>query len=409
MRSRKPEGPYSEPWTIDVDSIDPSHFVDGDGSHYMVISPGVNIVPLSPDCSRAVGEPECVWPGTGEKAPEGPHIFRKDGWYYAMLAEGGTGYGHRITCARSRSLRGPYVPSPHNPLLMQTDPSSPIQRTGHGKLVQTSRGDWWILYLCGRPNGGEYTTLGRETALEPVRWTEDGWFVINEGAGPSLRNTAPDLPEDRPAAGDGRLAPWRDDFDSSLLSPDWEFARNPDPSSWSLTERPGFYRIWTRDPGPDSIGAKNILLRRETSHYYEARTSLEFEPSAEGEEAGLICYYGIRNHVKLSVVRAHSGARALRLAENRNGSVTAIGELRDIPRGPVCLCVRVEGQRRSFFAGDRFLGVVEDASFLSDEGVLVGKHHTGTLVGLFAHAGLSGRRAAADFDYFDYLPSPGRA
>jgi xylan 1,4-beta-xylosidase len=399
MTSKRAEGPYSKPLFLDVDNIDPSHFVDGDGRHYMVISPGVNLVPLSADCSKVAGDPVLLWAGTGERAPEGPHLFRKDGWYYALLAEGGTGFGHRITCARSRALLGPYEASPYNPVLMQRDGEAPIQRAGHGKLVQTPAGDWWILYLCGRFNEGRFTTLGRETALDPVGWTEDGWFVVNDRKGPSRFQRAPDLPE----------VPYEeayfDDFDSPTLAMNWQFLRNPDPASWSLAQRPGHYRIWTGDHDLDSIQAKNTLLRREKHHAYSASLVLDFSPTGEGEQAGLTCYYGIRNHVKLCLT--YGNGRRIRLVENRNGRVACLGELIDVPEGPVRLKVRVRGQARDFFASAggeawRAVGTVRDASFLSDEGVMEGKHHTGTLVGMYATNGGDGARIAADFDSFDY-------
>jgi len=276
--SDKPEGPYSKPAWLEVDSIDPSHFVDDDGTHYIVIAPGVRIVKLSDDCTRVVEPPVQVWRGSGERASEGPHILRKDGWYYAIVAEGGTGYGHGINVGRSKSLYGPYEPSPYNPVMRQLDPEAPIQRAGHGKLVQTQAGDWWVYYLCGRQNGGRYTTVGRETALDPVRFTDDGWFVVNEGKGPSIVQTAPKLPK--------TVFPKQDfdDFDGGTLGPDWEFVRNPDYGTFSLTERKGYARIWTRDGQLFEIRAKNTLVRRERELRYSAETKLEFEPTLDGEQ-----------------------------------------------------------------------------------------------------------------------------
>jgi len=241
MVSDKAEGPYSKPVCLEVDSIDPSHFVDDDGKRYVITAKAAQAVPLSEDSLRLAGERRTVWDGSGERASEGPHILKKDGYYYAMVAEGGTGYGHGINVGRSRELFGTYENSPYNPVMRQMNPDAPIQRAGHGKLVQDQNGQWWCYYLCGRPNGGRYTTVGRETAMDPVQWTEDGWFTVNEGKGPSLEQKAPDLPE---CIFERNLF---DDFDHEKLNPEWEFVRNPDNGSWSLTERPGYFRIWTRD------------------------------------------------------------------------------------------------------------------------------------------------------------------
>lgn len=390
-----PAGPWSRPTFLEVDNIDPSLFRDVDGTPYLVIAPGVTLVRLSPDGTRVVAEPVQVWPGTGERAPEGPHLLHKDGWYYALLAEGGTGHGHGITVARSKTLLGPYEPCPRNPVLRQTDPAGAIQRSGHGKFVQTPAGDWWVLYLCGRDNGGPFTTLGRETALDPVAWV-DGWPVVNRGRGPSATQTAPAL----------ALHPWprrsRDEFEGPGLGLDWQFVRNDDPSGWSLTQRPGYLRLYPGDHDLDTIRARNTLVRRETEHHYTATTRLEFDPDP-GQEAGLTCYYGVRNYLKLGLVRAAQGDGLwVRLTENRNGAVSVRGQLPWRGTG-IELRVVVHGQTREFSArGDgpwTTVGIATDCTFLSDEGVIEGKHHTGTMVGLYAY-GLG--RGVADFDWFDY-------
>jgi len=104
VTSKTPEGPYSTPTWLEVDAIDPSHFIDDDGKHYMVIAKAATVIPLSDDGKRVIGDPVAAWEGTGERCPEGPHIMKKDGYYYAIVAEGGTGYGHGINVARSKNL-----------------------------------------------------------------------------------------------------------------------------------------------------------------------------------------------------------------------------------------------------------------------------------------------------------------
>jgi xylan 1,4-beta-xylosidase len=398
VKSDKPEGPYSKPVIIDVDTIDPSHFIDDDGSHYMVVPPNINLVKLNEDCTKALGKPVCVWPGTGRRAPEGPHLFKKDGYYYAILAEGGTGYGHCITSARSRNLFGPYEPSPYNPIMTQRDPEALIQRAGHGKLVQTHNGDWWVLYLCSRQNEGQYTTVGRETALDPVTWTEDGWFVINELKGPSSVQIAPKLPEVK------YEEKFFDDFTEVKLGLNWQFVRNPDNSKWSLTERPGHFRIYTQEHDLCSKKAVNTLLRREKEHIYVASTKLEFSPSKCGEQAGITCYYGIRNYIKLFMT--YEEGLKVKLVENRNSNINCVGEV-SISSTTVYLKVSVNKQRREFYCSiDEkewvLVGVINDCTFLCDEGVTEGKHHTGTLVGIYANNGGNGTEVKADFDWFNF-------
>ena len=400
VTAKKPEGPWSKPAWLEVDNIDPSLFTDVDGKHYMVISPGINLVPLSQDCRRVTGKMIRVWAGTGERCPEGPHLIRHGRYYYAILAEGGTGYDHGINAARSRNLFGPYEPSPYNPLLRQFDSDAPLQRCGHGKLVEDSNGDWWIVYLCGRANGGHYTTIGRETALEPVDWTEDGWFIINKRNGPSQMNDAPDLPE-------FRVQEWTmDDFDSDTLNPTWQFVRRPSGGNWSLEERKGWLRIWTQDGTLNEIRAKNILLRREEELSYNAETKLEFDPKKDGEQAGLTCYYSTVTYVRLSVCQENG--RRLQLVINRNHGEELVASVDDLPEGPIWLQVEVRGLVRRFswsVDGVNWMlaGELKNCTYLSDEGVPDDpKRHTGTLVGLYASNGGCGSRIPADFDYFKY-------
>ncbi len=317
-----------------------------------------------------------------------------------MVAEGGTGYGHGINMARSKNMYGPYENSPHNPVMRQTDPQAPIQRCGHGKLVQDQNGQWWCYYLCGRPNQGHYTTVGRESALDPVQWTEDGWLTINGGRGPSLEQTAPDLPE---CVFERNLF---DDFNEARLNLEWEFVRNPDNGSWSLTERPGYFRIWTRDGQLNEIRSKNTLLRREQELSYRAETRLEYYPDHDGEQAGLTCYYSTATYVRCAL--CYEGGRKIQLVINRNHGEELMAEIPEVKEAPVYLKVVVEKLTRSFYYSYdgqdwQSVGVLENCIYLCDEGVPDDpKRHTGTLVGIYANNGGCGCRKSADFDYFKY-------
>ncbi len=397
MCSDKPEGPYGKPVILPVDNIDPSHFVDDDGKHYMIIAPGITVVPLSDDCTKVIGEPVQVWAGTGERCPEGPHILKKDGWYYAILAEGGTGYGHGINVGRSRSLFGTYEACPYNPVMRQTDPDALIQRTGHGKLVQTQNGDWYCTYLCGRRNGGNYTTIGRETALDPVTWTEDGWFLINGGKGPSKEQPLPNLPKD------GYTENTYEDF-TKPLSLNWEWVRNPDNSKWH-TDKNGLTLITTAGELSD-VSAKNTLVRRETELKYTAETLMDFTPEKEGQKAGLLCYYSTVTYACVSK-KIKDGKHILSLDINRNQGEEHITDT-EIENKPVFIKVCVDGlSRKWYYSYDRInyilLGTLENCIYLCDEGVPNDpKRHTGTLVGIFASKGNCKEDAEANFRYFEY-------
>ncbi|MBU8786751.1 MULTISPECIES: glycoside hydrolase family 43 protein [Bacillus] len=399
IKSDRPEGPYTKPVFIDEGSgIDPSHFVDDDGKHYMLLSPACTLFPLNDECTEITGAPSLIWEGTGRRAPEGPHLLKTNGYYYAILAEGGTGYSHSITIARSKHLYGPYEPCPHNPILTQANPDALLQRAGHGKLVKTQNGEWWAVYLCGRPNEGNFTTVGRETALDPVQWGEDDWFVINNLRGPSTIQAAPNLPEVKWEEKDF------DDFLDDSLDLQWQFVRNPDHSGWSLTEKPGFLRLWTGDADLREIKAKNTIVRREKHHQYSAVLKLCFAPSKNGEQAGLTCYYSTKNYLKCCLI--YEDRLKVKVIENRNGVQKTLGE-KNVKEGPIYVKAVINKQTRNFYYSYEekhwhHAGGTEDATFLSDEGARDEKGHTGTMVGMYANNGGSKRRIPADFDWFRY-------
>ena len=394
MTSDKPEGPYSKPSIIPVDNIDPSHFVDDDGKHYMIIAPGITVVPLNDECTEVVGEIKQVWAGTGERCPEGPHIYKINGYYYALIAEGGTGYGHRINAARSRNLYGPYEECPYNPVVRQTDAENIIQRCGHGDIFETQNGQWYCTYLCGRRNGGNYTTIGRETALDPVIWTDDGWFTINGGK-PSNEQDMPELPVKEYE----RKTYY--DFSEAKLSLDWEWVRNPDMDNVKFEE--GVLKINTQKGYLCNVEAKNTLLRREEELRYSAETKLSFHPDDIGYQAGITCYYSTASYIRFGVC-----SEGLELVINRNRGEERITVIENIDSESIYLKVKTDGLNRSFYYsvdGGKWKNAAKlpKCVYLCDEGVPGDrKRHTGTLVGIYALSGDREESEVAEFSYFKY-------
>lgn len=149
------------------------------------------------DDRKAAHTLQKIWNGTGGRYPEGPHIYKKDGWYYLLISEGGTEVAHSITIARSRYIDGPYVGNPANPILThacQAGETNPIQGTGHADLVEGTDGSWWMVCLAYRIMPGFHHTLGRETYLALVRWDKDAWPVVNGNGTIQLDMNVPTLP-----------------------------------------------------------------------------------------------------------------------------------------------------------------------------------------------------------------------
>ena len=147
-----------------------------------------------------IGERQLIFEGTAIGFTEAPHLYKRDGYYYLITAEGGTGWGHAVTMARSRSLLGPYELHPDTYILTARDrPDAELQRAGHADLVETPAGETYMVYLCGRPlrNRGR-CTLGRETAIQRMPWSADGWLRTIDGEGiPQVEVAAPALPPHR--------------------------------------------------------------------------------------------------------------------------------------------------------------------------------------------------------------------
>lgn len=190
-------GPWSEPVYLNSSGFDPSLYHDEDGRKWLLNeiwdyripegnkSSGIVIQQYDPQQQKLVGKPFKLFDGTDLKKTEAPHIYKHQGYYYLITAEGGTGSGHAVTVARSRSLMGPYEVDPRNPMLTSRDnPELPLQCAGHGSLIQTPQGEWYMAHLCTRPVEGQYALLGRETALQQVYWDEEGWLRLTAGGIP---------------------------------------------------------------------------------------------------------------------------------------------------------------------------------------------------------------------------------
>ncbi len=395
VSSDRPEGPYSEPAIIDEDGIDPSIFHE-DGRHYMLLNRGARIFELNSDCTKQISEASLLFYGDQKRAPEGPHLLKKDGYYYLFLAEGGTGPGHRITVARSRTLMGNYEPCPYNPIMRQMDEKAGIQRCGHGKPVCTQNGEWYMVYLCGRRIDGQYSILGRETALDPITWTADGWPIVNGLKGPSVLQRMPNLPGQNQAV-------WNlSGQDLSEQSPRKTFADGL-PGDF-VTPRPPEKDAIRFEDGElilkgsacplASVQARNILVRRQSAFCFRAEAELTVPELAEGQEAGITCYYDENTWVccylskeenGLSVqVKEHIGKEDI-VHPKEILSEELIGE-------QFVLGVETEYLHRRFYCGKveeekKTLTELSNVYYLCDEGISMGKRFTGAMTGIYGYAG----------------------
>lgn len=385
--SERPEGPYCEPVYLDEDGIDPSIFTDDDGRRYMLLNRGARIFEISPDGKRQLSEAELLYYGHHKRAPEGSHLLKKDGYYYLFQAEGGTGLGHRISVARSRTLKGVYEPCPYNPIMRQLDEKGALQRCGHGKPVCTPGGEWFMVYLCGRQLEKSYTVLGRETAMDPITWTADGWPLVNGGQGPSVLQRKPRLPKWLPPE-------IREDYVTPRV-----------PQQGMIVKREKDILLQTADYSLSKPEPGSILLKRqkEFNDRMEVELSIPEQP-ADGEEYGILCYYDENTWLSFGVC-CMAGELQLWLREHvgdedreRSCETEALR-----PGSKIVLRAETEGLKRSFYirqtGEERCAAVLHRVDYLCDEGWHIGKRFTGAMEGIYARG--DGRESRMiSFSYF---------
>lgn len=419
VTSRTIDGDWSEPIYLNSTGFDPSLFHDEDGRKWLVNrdcdvrwfeSPrgGILLREYDPVQKRLVGKERRIFRTSGIIGAEGPHLYRHDGWYYLMIAEGGTDCNHVVTVARSRTLEGPYEVDPHNPMLSSRDnPWNPLQKAGHASLVETQNGQWYLAHLVGRPLPSKgRCILGRETALQKVVWSEDGWLRLENGAfEPSVETQAPDLPEHPFPA-----LPVRDDFDRDTLGYPYQTMRVPLPDDvLSLTERPGWLRLYGRD-SLHSRYLQSLVARRQQAFRYTAQTRLDYTPQNYHQTAGLICLYDTDNFFYLYLTRDEKGQKRLSLLCSELGRLHyPIGGGIAVGEGVILLRACVDNDQLRFFFALQEEGPWEpvgpclDHSILSDDYYIEhGTYRfTGAFVGLCCQD-CADRSSWADFDYFEY-------
>ena len=396
-----PRGPWSEPIWLKQGGIDPSLWFEN-GKCYMVSNPDVGIwlCEIDPKTGEQLTESKLLWRGTGGRHPEGPHIYKKDGWYYLLISEGGTELAHKLTIARSRNIYGPYVANPANPIFTHCNmkgQNSQIQGTGHGDFVQAKDGSWWLTFLAYRNYGGSYHHLGRETFLAPVEWKAGQWPVINGGE--PVDTLMPLKPLG--VAQQSQKRHIRTTFDKQL-GPEWLYIQNPDSSKYVF--RDGWLQMHCSRGTLVQNDHPSFLGRRQESACMTAETFIDFTEGLPRDEAGITVYQIHDGHAEICL-RPTVG-RTQVTVKCQLKSVESVIATAEIDGYAAYLRVRSDGNSYMFeYSEDgktyKTLGKL-DCSLLSTE--VVGGF-TGVVLGLYAvenNFSEAYGRSFALFEYFDY-------
>ncbi|TMW71020.1 glycoside hydrolase family 43 protein [Alteribacter natronophilus] len=419
------DGEWSEPVHMNSSGFDPSLFHDDDGRKYFVNMVwdqrvgnhpfyGIVLQEYNAEERKLTGPKEIIFKGTDVKLTEAPHLYKINGYYYLLTAEGGTKYDHQATIARSENLWGPYEVHPENPLISSfASPRNPLQKAGHASIVETHTNEWFLVHLTGRPLPMEgqplldprgFCPLGRETAIQRLEWKND-WPYVTGGNEPSAEITGPAIDEVK----------WentgeKEDFDSEKLSLDFQTLRIPlNEQTVSLQDRPGHLRIY----GRESLTSKftQAYVARRWQHFqFQAETRVSFQPESFQQAAGLVNYYNTQNWTALQITLDEDKGRILKLTvcDNFSFSEPLQGREPVIPDDVEYVYLRVDVDsavyRYSYsFDGSSWTEIPAELPSwkLSDDYIQGGGFFTGAFVGMQCQD-TSGAGQPADFDYFIY-------
>ena len=433
VTSKDIKGPWSAPVYLHSAGFGTSIFCDDDGRKYIAtlecdIREGhakacsVSLTEYFEQKKEIAGFPVKIWEGvTNRGSLETPKITKKNGYYYIMCSEGGTGYADCITMGRSKNIWGPYEKDPENPIVTSSpveiegnkisgylraqyfNPEAGIQKAGHGSYIDLPTGETYLVHLCARPFIPELRcTLGRETAIQKMQWTEDGWLRMADGS--NLAKV--EVEESRLPESPVPNIPERDDFNEGELGIQY-YSPRIQPHSFADTKiRPGYVRI----RGQESFGSLNkvsILARKLTSPKVCVTTKMEFTPKVYQHSAGLMMCYDNMNYIYLRKYYSETlGGSALAILQLENGDKREFGESRiAVDDRPIYLRLSVEDRYTWFqwsYDGVSYnkIGPTFNTTRFSDEYCKYGEF-TGTLVGICCEDRIQ-HKAYADFDMFEY-------
>ncbi len=393
-----PAGPWSDPIWIDIPGIDPDLFFDDDGKVYVTSSPFI-VYEINIKTGELLAEGRKVWFGTGGRYAEAPHIYKKDGYYYLMAAEGGTEEAHSVTIARSNSIWGPYTDNPANPILAHANAAGqniPIQGVGHGDIIQAHDGSWWTVFHGYRKcvNYPVHHILGRETCLAPMIWPKNGWPVVNGNGTAGVEMTCPTLPlKPFPAA------PNRIEFDNDKLGLEWNFIHVPKKDREFYGIKKGVLKLTGLANQIGDHDSPAFIGRRLQHMDFTAITSMKFDPDNENEQAGLSL---LNNGQHFDLLVKKSGDKRILYAQLQFGSILYKSKEVVLQPGPVKL--RISGATDSFTfsyaQNGKFIDIESvDSRYLSTETV---GWFAGVYVGFYATGNGSKSDEPAVFEYFEY-------
>lgn len=414
---------WSKATYLNSSGFDPSIFHDDDGKSYLLnmlvdhrnnkLFGGIVIQQLCLKTNQLIGDVKRIFAGTELGCTEGPHIFKRNNYYYLVTAEGGTGYEHCITIGRAKNLFGPYEVHPDNPIITTMHaPEHPLQKCGHGDFFQTQDGDWYSVFLTARPLSTHRRCItGRETAIEQIKWQNDWPYLQSANKIPRLELPIKGLTRNPQPKNLTYI-----DFSQDWLTLDFQSLRIPQCQSWVYKNTKKSSLTLVGQESLSSLFSQSMIARRVQAHHTISSTCVEFMPTSFQQMAGLVCYYNTAHYYYLHLsggeVEAHPKKRYLTILScDKFQTSTPVTPLELPSYGPVYLKADFNGSQLQFYYAtdtDCWIkfGPILDGSILSDDYVQQSPQgyrpcFTGAFVGM-ACQDLGGHNSEAHFSFFNY-------
>jgi len=417
-----PAGPWSMPNVIEgAPGIDPDLFFDDDGSVWYVGNHGpadasypgegeIWLQRVDPSSWELIGERHFLWRGALKRAiwAEGPHIYKHDGRYYLLVAEGGTSFNHAVTIAVSDSLTGPYEGNERNPILTSRHLSYDnwVNSTGHADLVELEDGRWYMVALGIRGDEERRSNMGRETHLIEVEWEREPywwkekkylWPVAAPSTGRVERtNPLPFTDNQRPTS-----LTFRDDFEQNELELPWTFRRVPEEGAYSLISRPGFLRLYSQSTTPAARARVSQLGIKQTESDFLFTARTHFESQSTNSEAGITLFQK-DDHYLNAVVKRQENGYELNITLANRGAPSALTS-KAVPEYAGIIEWQLESAEKQYELRYRFTAESEWSLLLKiPSNRLVSQYYTGAHVGFYASSNGIPSADYMDIDWADY-------
>jgi len=407
VKTKDPFKGWDEPIKLpEVKGIDPSLFFDENGKSYIVCSQaspapkwsGHSVIwmhEFDAENDKASAERVIVVDGGPDTIQhprwlEGPHIYKVNGWYYLMAAEGGTQSGHKEVIFRSKSAKGPYVQGPNNPILTQlglpAERPNKVTNVGHADMIKTPQGEWFAVFLGCRPYPDEQFNTGRETFMLPVKWV-DGFPVILEKG----KTVAPVITKSNIASKgetqSGNFS-WRDEFDKPTLCMKWLMLRTPREQWWKIAKGKLELEVLPRSLSQKENPA--FIARRQQHINFEASTAVRFTPKTDKELAGMVYFQNEKNYFVIGkTLNNNKQVVVLQSVVNGLASVVAEKELPSVSEtNELLLCISVKAGEASFsysFKGEKSILLTEKVDITNLSTKKAGGF-VGSVIGMYANS-----------------------